>query len=106
MASSRSGRIARLAAVLAVTASIPALAQGTTRAAVAKTATTIVRRPLPRFGRYAVVVTISPPGARWVFDNQPMHLLLDLAVGGWPGPPTSAAGFPATMRVDWVRVYD
>jgi hypothetical protein len=32
-------------------------------------------------------------------------MLLDLAVGGWPGPPSAATAFPATMLVDWVRVY-
>lgn len=42
---------------------------------------------------------------RWVF-NRPFHLLLDLAVGGnWSGPPDYATNFPATLLVDWVRVY-
>jgi beta-glucanase (GH16 family) len=46
-----------------------------------------------------------PSGARWVF-NRPFHLLLNLAVGGkWGGPPNSSTHFPATMLVDWVRVY-
>lgn len=46
------------------------------------------------------------PGDRWVFDAQPFHLILDLAVGGhWPGAPNSATAFPATMLVDWVHVY-
>ena len=45
------------------------------------------------------------PGDRWVF-NRPFYLLLNLAVGGfWPGPPTRATRFPATMLVDWVRVW-
>lgn len=44
-------------------------------------------------------------GQRWVFD-QPFYLLLNLAVGGtWPGSPDSSTPFPATMLVDWVRVY-
>jgi len=44
-------------------------------------------------------------GQRWVF-NQPFHLLLSLAVGGdWAGTPTSSTPFPATLLVDWVRVY-
>jgi beta-glucanase (GH16 family) len=47
-----------------------------------------------------------PPTARWVFDGHPFHILFDVAVGGWPGPPGPASEFPATMRVDWVRVYD
>jgi beta-glucanase (GH16 family) len=46
-----------------------------------------------------------PRSAQWVFDSHPFHILLDLAVGGWPGAPASGARFPATMRVDWVRIY-
>ena len=45
------------------------------------------------------------PGETWVF-NKPFHLALNLAVGGsWPGPPNGFTTFPATMLVDWVRVY-
>lgn len=45
------------------------------------------------------------PGQKWVF-NQPFYLLLNLAVGGeWPGQPGAGTHFPATMLVDWVRVY-
>ncbi len=41
----------------------------------------------------------------WVFD-QPFFLILNLAVGGhFDGNPTSDAIFPATMLVDYVRVY-
>ena len=47
-----------------------------------------------------------PPSARWVFDGHSFHILLDVAVGGWPGAPRPDARFPAAMRVDWVRVYD
>ena len=44
-------------------------------------------------------------GARWVFD-EPMFLLLNLAVGGnWPGPPDATTEFPQTLFVDYVRVY-
>ncbi|MGB5579138.1 MAG: glycoside hydrolase family 16 protein, partial [Woeseia sp.] len=43
------------------------------------------------------------PGAPF---NQNFHLLLNLAVGGnFPGSPNGATPFPATMEVDWVRVY-
>ncbi len=43
-------------------------------------------------------------GQKWEF-NQPFYLLLNLAVGGtWPGS-DAATQFPATMLVDWVRVY-
>jgi beta-glucanase (GH16 family) len=45
------------------------------------------------------------PRDRWVF-NRPFYMLLNLAVGGyWVGPPTRRTHFPATMLVDWVRVW-
>jgi beta-glucanase (GH16 family) len=45
----------------------------------------------------------SYPG--WVF-NHPFNIILNVAVGGkWPGPPTASTHFPASMDVDWVRVY-
>lgn len=38
--------------------------------------------------------------------DKPWFLRLNLAVGGtWPGSPTSATVLPASMRVDWVKVY-
>ncbi|GAB4200127.1 MAG: hypothetical protein OHK0022_20980 [Roseiflexaceae bacterium] len=38
--------------------------------------------------------------------HKPFFLLLNLAIGGnWPGSPNSSTAFPATMRVDYVRVY-
>ena len=44
------------------------------------------------------------PVSVWNF-NHPFFLLLDLAVGGWwPGNPTDATNFPATLSVDYVRV--
>jgi len=40
-----------------------------------------------------------------VFDQQ-FFVILNLAVGGnFDGNPTSDAIFPATMQVDYVRVY-
>lgn len=42
---------------------------------------------------------------KWVFD-QPFFAILNLAVGGhFDGDPQSDAIFPATMLVDYVRVY-
>ncbi len=39
--------------------------------------------------------------------DQDFHLLLNLAVGGnWPGSPNDATVFPATLEVDYVRVYE
>lgn len=46
-----------------------------------------------------------PAYKHWAFDH-PFYLLLNLAVGGvWPGPPDAETSFPATMLVDYVRVY-
>jgi beta-glucanase (GH16 family) len=46
-----------------------------------------------------------PDDAQWVFDR-PFYLLLNLAVGGdWPGSPDATTGFPATMTVDYIRLY-
>ncbi|MEU5633167.1 family 16 glycosylhydrolase [Streptomyces rishiriensis] len=53
--------------------------------------------------------TLTPsklPAPRdWVFE-QDMHLLLNVAVGGdWPGPPDASTPSPATMTIDYVRLY-
>jgi beta-glucanase (GH16 family) len=56
-----------------------------------------------------VVAVVTPnslvAGSTWEFDSGNYYMLLDLAVGGWPGPPTPSTHFPATMLVNWVRVY-
>jgi beta-glucanase (GH16 family) len=41
----------------------------------------------------------SKPG--W---NEPFYVMVDLAVGGWAGDP-DASQFPATMQVDYVKVW-
>lgn len=42
---------------------------------------------------------------RWAFDH-PFYLVLNVAVGGyWPGAPDATTRFPASMLVDYVRVY-
>ena len=47
-----------------------------------------------------------PAGSKWVFDNAPFFLLINLAVGGhWPGYPDATTRFPQEMRIDYVRVY-
>jgi beta-glucanase (GH16 family) len=50
--------------------------------------------------------------AVWRFDearhvpDQPMYLILNLAVGGdYPGPPDETTRFPATFEIDYVRVW-
>jgi beta-glucanase (GH16 family) len=54
---------------------------------------------------YATATPSQTRGSPWAFGH-PFFLLLDLAVGGrWPGSPTSSTHFPATLLVDWVRVY-
>jgi beta-glucanase (GH16 family) len=54
-------------------------------------------------------VAQNDPGssATWEFDSHNEHVILDLAVGGWPGTPTgdNASEFPATMLINWVRWY-
>jgi len=39
-------------------------------------------------------------GGRWVFNSQPFHLVLNLAVSG-----NVSATLPQSLLVDWVRVY-
>jgi len=47
-----------------------------------------------------------PDGARWVFDDTPQFILLNLAVGGhWPRYPDETTEFPQEYRIDYVRVY-
>jgi beta-glucanase (GH16 family) len=45
-----------------------------------------------------------PAGTDWAF-NHPFFLLLNLAVGGSFGYPTSDTVFPQQLQVDYVRVY-
>ena len=46
-----------------------------------------------------------PEGSRWRFE-QPFFLLFTLAVGPrWAPPPDDTTPWPATMLVDWVRVW-
>ncbi len=42
----------------------------------------------------------------WPFDQGPMFIILNLAVGGtWPGDVNSSTVFPSTMQVKYVRIY-
>ena len=45
-----------------------------------------------------------PRGNRWALDHR-MFILLNLSVGGWPGPPNRSTHFPARLKVSWVRVW-
>jgi beta-glucanase (GH16 family) len=42
--------------------------------------------------------------AQWPFDR-PQYLLLNVAVGGVLGGAVADQQLPASMEVDWVRVY-
>jgi beta-glucanase (GH16 family) len=56
----------------------------------------------------AVTMTVDPETAPWVAEvmRSPYFLRMNVAVGGkWPGSPTLTTELPASMRVDWVRVY-
>jgi beta-glucanase (GH16 family) len=39
--------------------------------------------------------------------NEPMYLIVNLAIGGggWPGTPDSTTVFPATFDIDYVRIW-
>ena len=44
-----------------------------------------------------------PPGATWTFNDHPMYVILNIAVGLGSLVPDASTPFPATMLVDWVR---
>src|SRR5215471_3108106 len=55
---------------------------------------------------FTVTPANLPAGKAWAF-NHPFFILLNLAVGGgFPGPPNSSTPSPATVLVDYVRVYE
>jgi beta-glucanase (GH16 family) len=55
--------------------------------------------------KYFTVTNDHTGHAAWPFDR-PFYVILNLAVGGgWVGAPTQSSVFPATMEVDYVRVY-
>lgn len=50
--------------------------------------------------------TPSTQTGTWPFDSGPQFLIMNTAVGGyWPGNPDNTTTFPATMQVEYVRVY-
>jgi beta-glucanase (GH16 family) len=68
------------------------------------------------FHEYAV--DWEPNEIRWYFDgaevaqaptppdlSKPLYILVGLPIGGWPGRPDESTHFPATLAIDWVRVY-
>lgn len=67
---------------------------------------TAVRFSVDSVPSYVVTRSVVEHAGPWVFD-QPFFVILNLAVGGhFDGDPRSDAVLPATMLVDWVRVYD
>ena len=47
-----------------------------------------------------------PAGTKWVFNDTPFFLLVNLAVGGnWPGSPDATTPFPQVFSIDYIRVY-
>ena len=48
-----------------------------------------------------------PRNSQWVFNKQPFHMLLNVAVGGdWPENPPPANKLPQDMVVDYIHVFD
>ena len=68
----------------------------------------LAQSPASKRVRITGIEVLSVPvnqRGNWVFD-QPFFVILNLAVGGnFDHDPQSDAIFPATMLVDWVRVY-
>ena len=42
----------------------------------------------------------------WVFDEKPFYVIVNMAVGGTLGGTVEAADYPASLKVDWIKVYD
>ena len=53
---------------------------------------------------YSAIYTVNGNTAD-IAQSQNMYLLLDLAVGGWPGEPPTWASFPTTMQIKNVNVW-
>jgi len=49
--------------------------------------------------------SLANPSAWSAFTSGAYHLLLDEAVGGWPGDPPTGTVYTQPMIVQWVRVY-
>ena len=72
-----------------------------------------------RPGWHTFAVDWRPGRLTWLLDGEVrwrvrgdavprerMYLVANLAVGGdWPGPPSAATRFPASLDVDWVKVW-
>ncbi|KAL4449432.1 hypothetical protein ABPG77_007076 [Micractinium sp. CCAP 211/92] len=66
-------------------------------------AQTFVPREADPEGGWWTAATNAPQGAPF---NKPFYIIMNLAVGGlWPKYPDSSTPFPATLAVDYVRVW-
>jgi beta-glucanase (GH16 family) len=55
---------------------------------------------------YTATSAAVPAGGVWPYDSYRQLLRLNVAMGGdYPGGPDGSAVLPASMLVDWVRVY-
>ncbi len=77
-----------------------------------------VRGPDASTGWHTIGIEWEPGSVRWYLDgeqvwsiegeqvsDEPMYLVLNLAVGGeYPGPPSETTEFPATFEIDQVTV--
>jgi beta-glucanase (GH16 family) len=55
---------------------------------------------------HQVKSTRLPNAARWVFDDHPFFMILNLAVGGhFGGEPDATTLFPQALRAEYVRVF-
>ena len=53
----------------------------------------------------ATPASLANPALWSAFTSGKFHLLLDEAVGGWPGDPPPNSQFTQPMIVQWVKVY-
>jgi beta-glucanase (GH16 family) len=53
----------------------------------------------------ATAASLGNPGLWSAFTSGRFHLLLDEAVGGWPGDPPTGTVFSQSMVVQWVKVF-
>ena len=53
----------------------------------------------------ATAGSLADPSLWSAFTSGKLHLLLDEAVGGWPGDPPANTSFTQPMTVQWVKVF-
>ncbi|MCA9837970.1 MAG: glycoside hydrolase family 16 protein [Trueperaceae bacterium] len=78
------------------------------------------RSPKPLEGWHTYAVNWQPDAITWYIDgverfrmtqselvpNEPMHLVINLAVGGdWAGAPDESTPFPSSFLIDYVKVW-